>query len=227
VERCAATMCALLLALAACSSHDPGHSAPKLTTKQAVHRLESTHLCTRKPRAIASSVGCYGTPAYVVVANIEIFAERKGVARARRRTFPTLCRMGARFHGLIVGSNFMAFSPDHTKRVAEVLDGKVIGPEHCPSARVGLSANLPALRPWCRELERVYQDEALTQQGPLVDDAVKLIDRLNTIMSTGAGVAKMREDASKGPTSAAIAVTGLHRGGLCNGHARTAIVAFG
>ena len=65
--------------------------------------------------------------------------------------------------------------------------------------RGGMSEAIPALRPWCRDLDRVYREEALPLRGPLVEDAVRLIDRLQAIVSTGTGVASMRAGAQESP----------------------------
>ena len=86
---------------------------------------------------------------------------------------------------------------------------------------------MPALQPWCRDLDRVYQEEALPLRGPLVEDAVRLIDSLQAIVSTGTGVASMRVDAEKDPEHAALAVIGLHGGSLCSGTPRTALRIVG
>ena len=74
---------------------------------------------------------------------------------------------------------------------------------------------ISALRPWCHEVERVYRTEAVPPKRGLVEDTVRLVDRLQSIDDTGSGVASMKDSARESPRHASLVLAVLRDGSPC------------
>jgi hypothetical protein len=74
---------------------------------------------------------------------------------------------------------------------------------------------VPVLRPWCRKVERVYRTESVPPKPRLIADTVHLVDQLQSIVSTGAGVAEMKDTARTSTKGAFLVLGALRSGSLC------------
>jgi hypothetical protein len=79
-----------------------------------------------------------------------------------------------------------------------------------------MSDALPALKSWCRSLQRIYRTETVPPQPALIDDTVHLIDQLQSIVSTGSGVEQMKATAHQSVEQSVFVLNGLRGGSLCS-----------